>query len=290
MEILLKSPWLYILLFFLLLICYKIIRKNLFFNHRLAAHFGKHFYNYYHSVKKVRHLRVSNYGYAPLDEEIFQLDPNHQHGLQLYKELVKNQKGFLIPEKSSVVEVGCGKGGGAEYLINRFNPVKYTGIDYSEKAIDFCNEQYTHIKNANFICADAHQLPLAENSVEVVINVESSHIYKNIDRFLLEIHRILKPGGKFLLTDYRIVKNYPIEMLENKITSIGFKIAEKRIITPQVLEACMQDSERRKQIIDQHCPWYLKKYLRHFAILKGTKKSVMLANGEIIYFIYHLEK
>ena len=290
MKIFLTFSGIVLLSFVILYWSYRILKKKFLFNHRLLAYFGKYFYNYYHSVKKVRHLRVSNYGYAPLDEEIFQLDPNHQHGLQLYKELVKNQKGFLIPEHSRVVEVGCGKGGGAEYLINRFNPGKFTGIDYSEKAIAFCNEQYTHIKNADFICADAHHLPIPGNSVEVVINVESSHIYKDIDRFLLEIHRILKPGGKFLLTDYRIVKNYPIEMLENKITSSGFKISEKRIITPQVLEACMQDSERRKQIIDQHCPWYLKKYLRHFAILKGTKKSVMLANGEIVYFIYHLEK
>jgi ubiquinone/menaquinone biosynthesis C-methylase UbiE len=269
---------------------YKILRENLLFNHQLLASFGKYFYNYLHSHKAIKHIRVSNYGYAPIDEEIANYDPDHQHGLQLYKELVKNHSGYMVTEYCSLVEVGCGKGGGAEFLIKKFKPVSYIGFDYSEVAIRFCNDYYTRTGNISFICANAHHLPLGEESTDVVINVESSHIYKDIDGFFNEVYRILKPGGRLLITDYRNLSRNPIEFLEKKIIQLGFEFEDKKIITKQVHEACTRDSERRKNIIDKHSPWFLKKYFGHYAMLNGSKKSAMLAKGEIVYFIYHLKK
>lgn len=269
---------------------YRVLRKNLLFNHQLLASFGKYFYNYLHSHKAIRHIRVSNYGYAPIDEEIANYDSDHQHGLQLYKELVKNHSGYMVTEYCSMVEVGCGKGAGAEFLIRKFKPVSYKGFDYSEQAIKFCNDYYTPTDNISFMCANAHNLPLGEESTDVVINVESSHIYKNIDGFFNEVRRILKPGGRLLITDYRNLSRNPIEGLEKKISEIGFEFEDKRIITKQVYEACTRDSERRKNIIDKHSPWFLRKYFGHYAMLNGSKKSAMLANGEFVYFIYHLKK
>jgi ubiquinone/menaquinone biosynthesis C-methylase UbiE len=273
-----------------LYIVFRFLKKNLFFNHRFVTPFAKYFYNYLHSHRAIKDIRVSNYGFAPVDEELAIYDTDHRYGLQLYKELIKNHHGFLVNETSSLVEVGCGKGAGAEFLIKKFGPASYTGIDYSEKAIAYCKENYTALQNIDFICADAHRLPLLDHSADIVINVESSHIYKDIDCFFKEVYRVLKPGGKFLITDYRIQKRFSIDSLEATLTGNGFEIDEKRNITNQVLEACCQASERRKSIIDKHCPWFFKKYFRHYAILKGTKKSKMMADGQIIYFIYHLIK
>ncbi len=290
MELFLKISVVAICLLIIALACSWLIRKKLLYDHRLLAFVAKHFYNYFHSVKEIKHLSVSNYGYAPVDKEIAAYHPDLQPGIQLYKELVKNHNGFLISENYSVVEVGCGKGAGAEFLIKKFKPGKFTGIDYSEKAISFCNDNYRQIENADFICADAHRLPVGEQSADVVINVESSHIYKSMDKFLKEVYRVLKPDGKFLIADYRYIRNIPIHLFEKKIADCGFSIADKRIITPQVKEACTRASHRREKIIEEDCPWYLKKYFRNYAILNGTRRSKMLSNGEIVYFIYHLEK
>ena len=272
-----------------LYLCLRILTKKLLSNHIFFALICRKFYNYYYSIIQLEHLRTNNFGYSPVDEEIIKYGPDLQYGIQLYKELVKNHSGYLINEKNSLVEIGCGKGAGAEYLIKKFMPQKYTGVDFSEKAIDFCTNYYKQVKNVHFVCADAHQLPLVENSADVVLNVESSHLYKNQEKFFNEVYRILKPSGKFLFTDYRCVKNCPIDDLEKYITGSGFSITEKRIITPQIQNACMLASERRQKLVEAR-PWYLRKYFRHYAILNGSKKSRMLANGEIIYFIYHLEK
>ena len=289
MLLFLKISTLAILAVLLFYLCYWLVIKKVFFNHRRLSSFAKYFYNYLHSHKAIRHIRVSNYGYAPVDDDMVHYDTDHRYGLQLYKELVKNHNGFLISEKSKIVEVGCGKGAGAEFLINKFKPESYTGIDFSESAIDFCQEYYQP-SQTEFICAAAHLLPVNQNSADVVINVESSHIYPNISRFFNEVCRILKPGGRFLFTDYRIIDSSSLDSMEKMICAHGFDIEEKRIITTQVHTACSEASESRKKIIDDHCPWYLKKYFQHYAILNGTKKSNMLAKGEIVYFIYHLVK
>lgn len=275
---------------FILILVFRFIIKKMLSDHRFFAPVSKKFYNYFYSIKKIQHLRTNNFGYAPIDEEISMYDPDHQYGIQLYKELVKNHEGYLINENSLVAEVGCGKGAGAEYLIKKLNPKKYTGIDYSKKAIEFCNSAYTDIKNADFICADAQQLPFGADTFDVVINVESSHLYKDLQKFLVEVNRILKSDGKFLFTDFRYVKNCSIQTLEKQIADSGFYIVEKRIITPQILLACTLASERRKKIVEEVIPGYLQKYFRHYAILKGTKKFIKLGNGEIFYFMYHLGK
>lgn len=274
----------------IVLMLFRLLFKKLLFNHRRLSVVAQKFYNYFYAIKGITHLRVNNYGYAPIDDEIAEYESDLQYGMQLYKELIKNHTGYMINEKCSVVEVGCGKGAGAEYVMRKFKPKNYTGIDYSETAIDFCTNTYQLIKNANFIRGDAHDLPLENNSVDVVLNIESSHIYKDQNKFFSEVHRILKNEGKFLITDYRYVKKTSVEQFEEEIAGCGFKVIDKKIITPQIYDACVLASDRRKKIIDGASPWYMKKYFGHYAALNGTKKQLQFGNGEIVYFIYHLEK
>lgn len=274
----------------LLVLCFKLAVRRLFSDHKFFAIFCRSFYNYYYSLEKIDHLRTNNFGYAPVDKDVAFYETDLQYGLQLYKELTKSKNGCVINELSSVVEVGCGKGAGAEFLVRNHNPKLFTGVDFSQKAIDFCSLTYKHIKEAQFICADALQLPFTDHSVDVVINVESSHLYKDAGRFFTEVHRILKPGGRFLFTDYRPVKTYPIERLEKEITDAGFSINEKRTITPNILDACKQASARREKLVEKVIPWYLRKYFRHYAVVSGSKKFLMMSNGEIVYVMYQLKK
>src|SRR5437016_10678551 len=70
------------------------------------------------------------------------------------------------------------------------------GIDLSDKAVDFCNQNYA-IDALSFRQGDAENLPLSDASVDVVVNLESSHCYGSMDRFLSEVYRVLRPGGIF---------------------------------------------------------------------------------------------
>lgn len=290
MIIFLGLAFLIILFISTFILAHLLITRKWVLNHKRLATVAKWFYNYFYSIKGINHLSINNYGYSPIDEDVSLYPPIFQSGVQLYNEVVKNHAGYIISPRKTIVEIGCGKGAGAAFLIKKFNPVKYTGIDYSLKAIQYCVDNYMEIEEVEFICGDAHQLPLANESTDVVINVESSHIYKDLYKFFKEVNRVLKKDGKFLFTDYRYIKHCPINELEKEISGSGFKILNKRDITKNIYDSCIHTSKYRGDLINEASPWYLKKYFGHYSGLIGSKKLRQFGNGEIVYFIYHLEK
>ena len=58
-------------------------------------------------------------------------------------------------------------------------------------------------KNLSFKVGDSENIPLEKSSVDIVINVESSHCYGSFSGFLKEVSRVLRPGGRFLFCDFR---------------------------------------------------------------------------------------
>lgn len=71
--------------------------------------------------------------------------------------------------------------------------VQTTGLD---KVISF-------EKNKDIIQGNAEHLPFPARSFDIVLNVESSHLYTNINKFLEEVYRVLKPDGYFCWADLR---------------------------------------------------------------------------------------
>jgi SAM-dependent methyltransferase len=101
-----------------------------------------------------------------------------------------------------VLEVGCGHGGGASYLVRTLHPASYTGLDLNPAGIEFCRKRH-QLPGLDFVHGNAENLPFPDQSFDAVINVESSHLYPRFPRFLAEAARVLHPGGHFLYTDLR---------------------------------------------------------------------------------------
>ena len=101
-----------------------------------------------------------------------------------------------------VLEVGCGHGGGASYLMHTLHPASYTGLDLNPTGIAFCQKRH-RLAGLDFVQGDAEDLPFADQSFDAVINVESSHCYPHFPRFLAEVERVLRPGGHLLYCDLR---------------------------------------------------------------------------------------
>jgi ubiquinone/menaquinone biosynthesis C-methylase UbiE len=70
-----------------------------------------------------------NYGYAPLSAELAGSAEPEKYCLQLYRRLLGNAD--LRGKK--VVEVSCGRGGGAAHVAATYQPASYLGIDISER-------------------------------------------------------------------------------------------------------------------------------------------------------------
>lgn len=56
-------------------------------------------------------------------------------------------------------------------------------------------------------------MPFSENTIDIILNVESSHLYNDINRFLKEVMRVLKPGGYLCWADLRENKKVRKERL-----------------------------------------------------------------------------
>jgi len=109
-----------------------------------------------------------------------------------------------ILENKTILEIGCGNGVQTKYILNKYKPKSITGIDLNEENIKIANREKERrgIKNAHFYVDDAQQLSKFEDdSIDVIINIESAFHYPDKPLFLKQLFRVLKPGGHFLIAD-----------------------------------------------------------------------------------------
>jgi ubiquinone/menaquinone biosynthesis C-methylase UbiE len=182
-----------------------------------------------------------NYGYVSLGQgddvrtDIARgLDPN---AIRLVYELI----GVTQLRDQRVLDIGCGRGGSAALLADRFG-ADVTGIDLAPEAIAFCRRRH-HQPGVRFEIGDAENLPVEAESIDTVVNIESSHAYPNLDGFLAEVRRVLKPGGVFLYADFLPVRRWA--EVRAALNALHLEQFADRNITPNVLASCDNVAVRR---------------------------------------------
>lgn len=250
---------------------------------------GKYFYQYLYKVidNKVAHFSANNYGYFPVDADVATYS-EEQYPIQLYRELLKAADPNQRIER--LLEVGCGRGGGLNFLNQQLGTATISGMDVAPKAVEYCNKQYGAHKNMTFVEGDAHHLPFGDASQSMVLNVESCHIYKNQAQFFKEVARVLEPNGQFLLTDYRPRYNDEMKGLKADLAAAGLVLESERDITQNVYEASLRDSARRTELIDTAIPLFMRRLFKEYAGLENTAKLDDFRDNVVHYFIYRLRK
>jgi len=135
---------------------------------------------------------------------------------------------------------------------------------------------------------DAENIPMKPDSLDIVINVESSHCYGNFKAFINEVERIMKPGGQFLYTDFMTTTEVP--SYEKAFESTGLKLVDKQDITQNVLLSLKFDSVRRMNWILNRTPKVLHWLLKRFSGAEGSSIFNDLKSGEVVYLAYHFTK
>ena len=103
-----------------------------------------------------------------------------------------------------VLDVGSGLGGTAFYLAEHFD-ARVTGANLSTQQIERSREKAEElgVTGVDFVYADAHTLePFEEGSFDHVWSVESCEQYQDKKAFLAQALRVLRPGGRFLMTTW----------------------------------------------------------------------------------------
>ena len=227
-----------------------------------------------------------NYGYSPMDcESSFQCEKKHlqQFSLQMYHYLALK----TCVEGKQVLEVGSGRGGGANHIAGTLNPASYTGMDLAQNAVNLANKLHNQ-PNLKFIQGSAEAIPLESNSIDVVINVESCHAYGSVPKFLSEVKRVLKPGGHLLLVDFRKVQD--LEKFQGEIDSCGMKIVEKEDISSNVVRAIETEDDAKRERIRTLIPEKWQELFAEFAGVVGSRIHTTLKGKTRFYYRYVLVK
>jgi ubiquinone/menaquinone biosynthesis C-methylase UbiE len=186
-----------------------------------------------------------------------------------------------------VLEVSCGHGGGASYLMRTVHPASYTGLDLNPAGVTFCRKRH-NLPGLNFMQGNAENLPFADQSVDAVINIEASHTYPRFTRFLAEVARLLRPGGHFLYADLR--PRLRIAEWEAALADAPMRMVSHSVINAQVLRAVEKNSQRSQDLISRHLPTFLRGLVRHAMGARDSKLCHALQSGEFSYRMYCFAK
>ena len=230
-------------------------------------------------------LLFMNYGYDDGEPgpALEPADEPFRYGIQLYTATLRE----LEIRGKNVLEVGSGRGGGGSFIVRYCAPKSYTGVDLSSAAIERCQREHP-LARARWIRGQADALPIDSDSIDIVVNVESSHSYPSMPGFLKEVHRVLRPGAHFALADVRKADQVP--ELESQIANSGLACITQETITSHVLRALDGISPLRERQIAAHVPHLFSAAFRDFAGVKDSVLYTMLRDGRLVYLRYILLK
>lgn len=228
-----------------------------------------------------------NYGYVPNESEKSITLPAdlsiQKYPLQMYHYLAAKTP----LEGKQVLEVGSGRGGGAKHIASFYKPAFYTAMDLAQSAVDLANQIHI-LPNLKFIQGNAESIPVASESMDVVVNVESSHAYGSVDKFLSEVKRVLKPGGYLLLVDFR--SDNTINNFKNQLKNSGLVMLEEEDISKNVINSIELEDESKTARIKALIPARWQKLFSEFAGVVGSRFYLTLKDGSRSYCRFVLQK
>ena len=149
-----------------------------------------------------------------------------------------------IPEEALKASLGCGNptalaklnpgetvldlgsGGGIDVLLSarRVGPTgKAYGLDMTDDMLALAreNQRKAGINNVEFLKGEIEHIPLPENSVDVIISNCVINLSGDKDQVLREAFRVLKPGGRFAVSDVVVRGEVPVQIRRNMELWVG---------------------------------------------------------------------
>lgn len=207
-------------------------------------------------------------------------------GCQLYHRLVRD----VVLHDREVVEIGCGRGGGARLLAHTMQPRSYLATDASRLLI--LGNRRRPVPRVRFAAAAATALPLLAASCDVLLGVEAIHPLPDKGALLTEAARVLRPGGVLLLADFfytRETSPHSVAGFHALLRAGTLSLVAEEDWTQQAVAALAEDSPRRLATI-AGLPRPLRRPALSFA---GTTESPLyrqLGNGQARYLFFRLQK
>ena len=149
-----------------------------------------------------------------------------------------------LPQEAVLASLGCGNptalaqlnpgdtvldlgsGGGIDVLLSarRVGPAgKAYGLDMTDEMLALAreNQRKAGVENVEFLKGEIEHIPLPDNAVDVIISNCVINLSGDKDRVLREAFRVLKPGGRFAVSDVVTRGEVPADVRNNMLLWVG---------------------------------------------------------------------
>jgi SAM-dependent methyltransferase len=160
------------------------------------------------------------------------------------KDLYDSSQTCAVPEDAVKASLGCGNptalaqlnpgevvldlgsGGGIDVLLSarRVGPTgKAYGLDMTDEMLALAreNQRKAGVENVEFLKGEIENIPLPDNSVDIIISNCVINLSADKDRVLHEAFRVLKPGGRFAVSDVVVRGDVPDAVRKSVLLWVG---------------------------------------------------------------------
>jgi ubiquinone/menaquinone biosynthesis C-methylase UbiE len=128
--------------------------------------------------------------------------------------------------KAGETVLDLGSGGGIDVLLSarRVGPTgKAYGLDMTDDMLALAreNQKKAGVENVEFVKGEIENIPLPDNSVDVIISNCVINLSAEKDRVLREAFRVLKPGGRFAVSDVVVRGEVPDQIRKSMLLWVG---------------------------------------------------------------------
>jgi len=161
---------------------------------------------------------------------------NWSNQANLYKKSLELAAIDFSKNDCSLLEVGCGRGGGLIFLRDNYNFKKLIGLDINANHIKYA----THLKkNINFLVGTATNIPCDNESIDVILTVEAIHYFVPFLQYVESCYKTLKKGGILIQTGFENNKKNKKDLL----TANGFQFVIEEDISCGVIKSVYECDE-----------------------------------------------